>query len=66
MGEDQQPFICSNCGGAVEPFGTMRHWFLVDDDDLLCLACARELVPERVALAEAYEAGLSQSGRKTE
>jgi hypothetical protein len=46
MGEDQQPFICSNCGGAVEPFGTMRHWFLVDDDDLLCFACARELVPE--------------------
>ena len=53
---DQEIPPCSNCGGIVEPFGKMRHWFALDDTDVLCLACARRLVPERVEIAEAFEA----------
>ena len=48
-------FVCSNCGGQAGPFGTMRHWFALDDKGALCLDCARALTPERVAIAEAWE-----------
>jgi hypothetical protein len=54
-------FVCSNCGGPVRPFGTMRHWFALDEKGSLCLECARELVPERVKIAEAWEQRWNQT-----
>lgn len=56
-------FTCANCGDAVEPFGTMRHWF-GDDNNLICIKCARTLMPERVAIAEAFEAEWNQTDGK--
>jgi hypothetical protein len=41
--------------GPVNPFGTMQHWFALDEGGALCLACVRALVPERVEIAEAWE-----------
>jgi hypothetical protein len=52
---DEPEIGCSNCGGPVKPFGTMRHWFALDEGGALCLACARALAPERVEIAEAWE-----------
>lgn len=53
---DDEVAVCSSCGGAALPFGKMRHWFALDESGALCLDCARRLVPEPVARAEAWEA----------
>lgn len=70
MAEEPGPSACLRCGGSVEPFGTMGHLFVADDGRPLCLSCAREFVPDKVELAEAYEARWNQSekpsGKKPE
>lgn len=48
---DQLP-TCSRCGERVEPFGRMQHRFVDREFRPICVRCARELVPERVAEAE--------------
>ena len=45
--------VCSACQGMALPFGRMRHWFLLDEGGVLCLDCAKRLVPDRVANAGA-------------
>lgn len=59
---DDEIAVCSSCGGTVLPFGKMRHWFALDDTGALCLQCAKRLVPERVAIAEAWEARWNDEG----
>ena len=46
---------CTNCGAVVQPFGTLRQWFCVNQDVLLCISCAREAIPDQVAVAESFE-----------
>ena len=46
---------CSKCDAVVQPFGTLRQWFCVNEDVLLCLPCARQFLPEQVAIAEELE-----------
>lgn len=53
---DDEIAVCSSCGGTALPFGKMRQWFALDESGALCLECAKRLVPERVAIAEAWEA----------
>lgn len=65
MPTEPDDFTCINCGGVARPFGTMRHWF-GDSQNLLCLECAREIMPERVAIAEAFEAEWSLTDSNTE
>lgn len=52
MSSNDQLATCARCAGPVEPFGRMRHQFVDRDFQPICAACARELVPERVAEAE--------------
>jgi hypothetical protein len=52
---------CAHCSKPVEPFGAMRHVFVDAEFRPLCEACARELVPERVAQAEADDARWRQA-----
>lgn len=65
MHEPTADFTCVECGGVVEPFGKMRHWF-GDDNNLLCVSCARAIMPERVAIAEAFEAEWNATATKPE
>ena len=52
MSGNNQLATCTRCGGRIEPFGRMRHHFVDAEFQPICVGCARELVPERVAEAE--------------
>ena len=52
MSGNDQLATCTRCGGRIEPFGRMRHHFVDAEFQPICVGCARELVPERVAEAE--------------
>ena len=52
MSRNDQLATCGRCGGPVEPFGRMRHTFIDAEFQPICIACARELVPDRVDEAE--------------
>lgn len=52
MSGNDQLATCTRCGGRIEPFGHMRHHFVDAEFQPICVGCARELVPERVAEAE--------------
>lgn len=56
---------CTNCGATVQPFGELRQWFCVNQDALLCLSCARKVIPDQVAIAETFELYNNESGGKT-
>ncbi len=47
--------ICSRCGQQAPPFGRLHHRFVYNGRPL-CLACARDVIPERVAIAEMMDA----------
>ena len=55
-GNDQLA-TCTRCGGRIEPFGHMRHHFVDAEFQPICVVCARELIPERVAEAEEMDRG---------
>jgi hypothetical protein len=52
---------CARCGNRIERFGTMRHVFMDADLQPICTSCARELVPDQVAQAEADDARWTQN-----
>lgn len=52
MSGNDQLATCTRCGGRIEPFGRMRHQFVDAEFQPMCVGCARELVPERVAETE--------------
>ncbi len=52
MSDDDLLAICARCGGEVKPFGHMGHTFTDINFQPICIRCARELIPERVAEAE--------------
>jgi hypothetical protein len=52
---DEADRRCSRCGAVVEPFGKLRQWFCVNQDLLLCVSCARAVIPDRVAVAELFK-----------
>lgn len=56
---------CSRCGGVAQPFGRLRQWFCINEDVLLCTPCAREVIPDQVAIAEGFELYNDSSGGKT-
>ncbi len=52
MAEGNSLATCARCGSEIEPFGSMRHTFVDLNFQPICVGCARELVPDRVAEAE--------------
>ena len=57
---------CTKCGAVVQPFGRLRQWFCINQDVLLCISCAREVIPDQVAIAENFELYNQDSdGQKT-
>jgi hypothetical protein len=52
MPDDDTLATCARCGGEIKPFGSMRHTFVDLNFLPMCIGCARELVPDRVAEAE--------------
>ena len=45
--------LCARCHKRIDPFGAMKHVFVDADFNPICVQCARDLVPEVVARAEA-------------
>ena len=57
--------VCAQCLKPIEPFGTWRHRFVSDDVGELCIDCARVVVPDKVAVAEAVERDRPRKGEES-
>ena len=57
MAKSSNLSMCPICGGALKPFGVMRHRFVAEDlgGTEICIECARKVAPMQVAAAEEME-----------
>lgn len=62
---DEADRVCAKCNAVVQPFGTFRQWFCINQDVLLCISCARDVIPDVVAAAEATELYLGERPKDT-